>query len=225
MLSPNAANNREKYELQKPQSVQLQEEMKCQVCCPSCSSPQQLLGDTAALPHSQLSLMTVKMSDGLKRKACLNDKLPQLPSYLPEQVTCAVIARLGRRGESKTEPNTSEITVNGQYYSLSPPPCLSLYLSTRTQVPVKQQGPFFIPLTGPSFLCLSLSLPTDRQKKRGSGKREAFVGDSVYVLEMETHIKKKYSLSLWPNVIKGLQFKYKLSHMNKSYEQYNVDGF
>lgn len=62
------------------------------------------------------------MSDGLKRKACLTDKLPQLPGYLPEQVACAVIVRLGRRGERKTEPDTSQITVNGQHYSLSPLP-------------------------------------------------------------------------------------------------------
>lgn len=34
--------------------MELQEEMKCQVCCPSYSSPQQLLGDTLASP-SQLA--------------------------------------------------------------------------------------------------------------------------------------------------------------------------
>ena len=54
MLLPHAAYDREKYELQKPQSMELQEEMKCQVCCPSCTSPQQLLGDTPASP-SQLA--------------------------------------------------------------------------------------------------------------------------------------------------------------------------
>lgn len=72
--------------------------------------------------------MTVKISEGLKRKAHLTDTLPQLPGYLPEQVACVVIVRLGRRGESKTEPDTSEITVNGQYYSLSLPP-LPVFLS------------------------------------------------------------------------------------------------
>lgn len=80
------------------------------------------------------------MSDGLKRKACLTDKLPQLPGYLPEQVACAVIVRLGRRGERKTEPDTSEITVNGQHYSLFPPLPVFLYLSTRPQVPCETVG-------------------------------------------------------------------------------------
>lgn len=118
------------------------------------------------------------MSDVLKRKARLADKLPQLPGYLPEQVACAVIVRLGRRGERKTEPNTSGITVNGQHYSPSSPSPSFLSIFP-PRVPCETVGAILCAANRAVFL-VPVSISSHRRTKRGGVvKEKGFVGEGV----------------------------------------------
>lgn len=99
------------------------------------------------------------MPGGLNRKPHLTDKLPQLLGYLAVRFCpCSYIVWLGRWREKKTEPDTSE----SMAIPLLPLPP-SDFPSDPQRPLWNPRGPFFEPLPGPPFLCLSLSRLTEGQ--------------------------------------------------------------